>query len=102
MGNKEQKMLKKLSHKKITRRQFIQKTSAGAAGVILLPWPLYGKEMVSTPEEKSRLVVATHSKIVDENGKINAEIARKVVDETLMALTQKPSVKDGADRVCSG
>ena len=94
MHNKGKNLLEKLDFKRITRRQFMQKTAAGAAGVILTPWPGYGNEKISTPGTKSRVVVATHTNIVDENARVNAEIVRKAVDETLVALTQKATIKD--------
>jgi hypothetical protein len=94
MHNQGDKLVRKLGLGKITKRQFIQKTAAGAAGVMLTPWPSYGREKSSTPAAKSRVILSTHRNIIDDSGNINAEIARRTMDETLVALTQKASVKD--------
>jgi len=79
---------------KITRRRFIKTTAVGAAAAYFAPELISAAGDVFAAEIKSRVVMASHNRIVDSSEQINSKIVRTVVDEALIALTNSASVQD--------
>lgn len=70
--------------KNLTRREFIKTgTMAAAAGTFLLNNP---KSLFATQEEKSRVVLIRNKKVLGEDGKINAEVLKQMLDESMKIL----------------
>lgn len=78
---------------KITRRQFMKSTAVGAM-TYLAPTLIPSAGNVFATEAKSRVVMTTHSTIVDASEQIKTHLVRSVLDETLLALTNAASVRD--------
>lgn len=78
----------------ITRRRFVKTTAICTAAAYFVPDVIFGGGGVLAAESKSRVIMASHSQIVDASEQINAKIVRTGVDEALIALTNAASVQD--------
>jgi uncharacterized protein (DUF362 family) len=83
-----------MKHTLLNRRKFIKTTATGVAATYLAPASILNTRKAIGAEPKSRVVVATRSKLIDSSDRINREVVRATVDEVLMALTNKPSTRD--------
>ncbi|MCP4022370.1 MAG: DUF362 domain-containing protein, partial [Desulfobacteraceae bacterium] len=79
--NKQQK-------KRISRRQFIKSSAAGAAAIYMAPTLTLGAD------QKSRVVIVKHNGLINADEAVDAKNARISVDKALLELTQKDSIKD--------
>jgi uncharacterized protein (DUF362 family) len=69
-------------------------TAISTAVAYFAPDVILGIGDVLAAESKSRVVLSSHSQIVDASEQINSKIVRTVVDETLIALTNTISIQD--------
>ncbi len=83
---------------KITRRHFIKTTAAGTAAC-LAPTLFFPKGHLLAAETESRVIMASHSNIVDASEQINTKIIRSMLDETLVALTNTDSVREAWGKI---
>jgi len=94
------------NRKKISRRSFI-KAAGFAASVFplsqILKNPLLAASAQETLPKKikniSEVVAITHSKAITESGKVDARIAREMVDKAIINLTGEKNFKDGWHKI---
>lgn len=78
---------------RLTRRQFIKSTAAGAAVMYAVPSIALGADIVQK-NAKSTVAIVNHKQMVNSHGLINTKNARQSVDEALLLLTKKKAMKD--------
>ncbi len=78
----------------IKRRKFIKTTATSAAAVCLAPAMVFNADNVLAAAAKSRVVVASNPKLVNDSQQIEKKIVRETLDEVLIALTNKPTIRD--------
>ena len=76
----------------ITRRDFLKTAVLGTAGVCLPP--VLSVAGAHTARMKSRVVRASHSRSVGDDERIQADIVRGLIDETLPVMTGTGSIRD--------
>ncbi len=81
---------------RLTRREFIKATAAGAAAVYLAPSMALGADV--TPA-KSRVIRINHKNLIGPDERINAAYARESVDRALLMLFEEKQVADAWQRV---
>lgn len=84
----------KRKEKTIPRRRFMKQATVGVAAVSVAPAVFANPKTGNSGKSKSRVVMASHSQIVDTSEQINTKLVRIVVDEALIALTDTTSVQD--------
>lgn len=77
-----------------TRRHFLKTAVVGAAATTIAPGFLSGNRLFYATEGFSLVMMATHNQLVDAGENINMQIARTVLEETLVALTNAASIQD--------
>ncbi len=83
-----------MSKSMMKRRKFIKTTATGAAAVVLAPEMVFNTNNALATTAKSRVVVASNQRLVNDSHQIEEAIVRKTLDEVLIALTNKPSIQD--------
>jgi uncharacterized protein (DUF362 family) len=78
----------------IHRRQFIKTVAAGTVASYFAPSLMFNPTRVSADASKSRVIRASHHHLVDSNEKIDQNVVKTVVDETMISLTGTASVRD--------
>ena len=77
-----------------TRRYFLQHAAMGAAAVTFAPGLLTGGRTAPATDKRSKVILAAHNQLADESGGMYTEIARAVLEESLVALTNTVSIQD--------
>ncbi len=74
------------------RRSFLKTAATGAAAALFAPAWAQGAGL--DPRAKSRVVRTTRSNVIDTDETINERIVRPMIEETLIALTNKGTIRE--------
>lgn len=97
----EDTMKRQFSQKKktliLTRRGFLQQSACGALGLTLAGKFAAGAAVPSVrsgPGQKSRVVLARHSKVIDAAGRVQQPLLTEMLDKALTAFTGRGTIAD--------
>jgi len=78
--------------KKQDRRNFIKQSAIATTGLMLMPKiKSFG---FSTSAKKSKVIIAHSDKVIDENGKVEAEILQQLLDQSILKLSGKDELRN--------
>ncbi len=86
-----------MARQKITRREFIERSTSGALGVTLgagLAADPSKPEVKKEPPKKSRVVLVRHPKVIDSAGAVQKPLLMEMLDTALTRFTGNTSVAD--------
>lgn len=78
----------------MTRRDFLTNAVLGTTAFALLPGIAMNTKPVLAADGKSRVVVGTHSQLVNASEQIEPKIVRAVIEDLLVTLTSAASIRD--------
>jgi uncharacterized protein (DUF362 family) len=76
----------KIEKSNVSRRGFIRKTAAGAAGLMAVPLARKAHSETASPQDKSRVVVVRHDDAY-QNGKFNQAVIQTMMNAGITELT---------------
>jgi hypothetical protein len=71
----------------LTRREFLKSSSAAVAGTMLLGSP---ESVFAKPETKTRVVLVRNEDVLDDKGRLNADVLAEMLDEAVTTLLGEP------------
>ena len=76
---------------KQTRRKFIKQSAVASGSLIMLP----AFRSFAAPSEaaKSKVIIAHSDNVIDETGKVDPGILQQLMDQSILELTGKNSLK---------
>jgi len=77
----------------VSRRDFIKGAGCAAIG-IAAGLPVLAEETATTPVVKSRVVLIRDQGVIDSNGKANAALVEKMLDDAMVALFEKATPQE--------
>ncbi len=83
-----------MNKSKIKRRKFLKTTATGAAAVVFAPDMVFNSNNALATTIKSRVVVASNQRLVNDSHQIEGKLVREILDDVLVALTNKASIHD--------